>query len=76
VGTSGVAAMVAGQHFDPGAVVTSHAGISFQTTYVSSTQLDVSVSVAATVAPGSYTVYVTNPDGLRGKCANCLTVTR
>lgn len=75
VGASNVAATVTGQHFDSGAVVTSHAGISFQTTFVSSTQLNVSVSVKSTVTPGTYSLFVTNPNGLRGKCANCLTVT-
>jgi hypothetical protein len=74
-GTSNVAATVIGQHFDSGAAVTSHAGISFHTTFVSSTQLDVTVSVNSTVTPGTYNLYVTNPDGLRGKCTNCLTVT-
>jgi len=75
VGASNAAATVTGQHFDSGAVVTSHAGISFKTTFVSSTQLDVTVSVSSTVTAGTYTLYVTNPDGLRGKCASCLTVT-
>jgi len=76
VGASNVAATVTGKNFDSGAVVTSHAGISFTTTFVSSTQLDVTVSVKSTVTPGTYSVFVTNPDGLRGKCANCLTVTK
>ncbi len=74
-GASNVAPTVTGQNFDSGATVTSHAGISFATSFVSPTQLDVSVSVNATVTPGTYTLFVTNPDGLRGKCTGCLTVT-
>ena len=74
-GASSVTATVAGKNFAPGAVVTSQAGISFHATFVSSTQLDVSVSVSSTVTPGTYSLFVTNPDGVRGKCAGCLTVT-
>jgi polyvinyl alcohol dehydrogenase (cytochrome) len=68
-------ATLSGKNFDPGAVVRSQAGITIQATFTSSTQLSVSVTVKSTVAPGAYNVWVTNPDGSRGECAKCLTVT-
>jgi polyvinyl alcohol dehydrogenase (cytochrome) len=74
-GASKTAATVTGKNFDSGAVVTSHSGILVQAAFVSATQLDVSVSVKSAVTPGTYNLYVTNPDGLRGECANCITVT-
>jgi hypothetical protein len=69
------AATLNGANFDPGALVKSQAGITIQATFVSSAQLSVSVTVKSAVAPGGYNVWVTNPDGSHGKCANCLTVT-
>jgi hypothetical protein len=56
-------------------VVTSPSGISIKATFVSSTQLSVSVTVKSSVTPGTYSFSVKNPDGVIGKCANCLTVT-
>ncbi len=69
------AAVLNGTNFDSGALVRSHAGITIQATFASSAQLSVSVTVKSTVATGSYSLWVTNPDGSRGECKNCLTVT-
>jgi hypothetical protein len=55
--------------------VTSHKGITVATAFVSSTQLNLSVSVASTVAVGSYNVVVTNPGGGQFNCKACLSVT-
>ena len=70
-----VPATVLGTNFDAGATATSHSGITVKATYVSSTQLNVTVSVSSTLAAGSYNLYVTDSDGLQGKCAGCITVT-
>ena len=64
-----------GTNFVSGAKVTSHRGIKAATTFVGTTQLDLSVSVAAATTPGAYNLIVTNPDGGKFKCAGCLTVT-
>ena len=45
------------------------------TTYVSSTQLNLKITVSSSATPGTYNLFVTDSDGLQGKCANCLTVT-
>jgi hypothetical protein len=73
-GATGVKATLLGTNFDSGAVATSHSGISLHSVYVSSTQLNLNVTVRSTVAPGSYNVRVTNADGLTAKCTGCLTV--
>ena len=66
---------LAGTNFQSGAKVLSHSGIKARATFVSATQLDLSVSVATTVAPGAYNLDLTNPDGGKFKCKGCLTVT-
>ena len=68
-------ATVNGKNFAPGAVARSQSGITVQATFTSSIQLGVSVTVNSTVAPGSYNLWVTNPDGSHGECVKCLTVT-
>lgn len=74
-GTSNTAATVQGSGFASGATVTSHAGIKFPSvTFVSSGQLNVSVTVASTVTPGTYNLFVHNPNGSSGECQGCLTV--
>ena len=74
-GAAHQAATLNGTNFDAGAVVRSQAGITVKATFASSTRLSVSVTVRSTVAPGNYNLWVTNPDGSRGECAGCLTVT-
>ncbi|MGO9078626.1 MAG: PQQ-binding-like beta-propeller repeat protein [Streptosporangiaceae bacterium] len=74
-GAKKVAAVLAGTNFDPGSVVTTHSGMSATTSYVSSTQLNLSVTVKATTAPGAYNLTVTDSDGLQATCKGCLTVT-
>ncbi len=74
-GASKQAVTVGGTNFVSGAKVTSHSGITAVTTFVSATQLDLSVSVAAAETPGSYNLIVTNPDGGHFNCTGCLTVT-
>ena len=56
-------------------MVRSQAGITVKATFASSARLSVSVTVRSTVAAGNYNLWVTNPDGSRGECAGCLTVT-
>jgi outer membrane protein assembly factor BamB len=74
-GSSKVAAVVAGSHFESGAKVISHSGITVSvSSFVSSGQLDVKVSVSSTLAPGTYNLFVDNPDGYTGECKGCLTV--
>jgi hypothetical protein len=74
-GATGVAATVDGSGFASGAVVNSSAGIRiFDVTSTSASQLAVRVSVAGTVSPGTYNIYVKNPDGYSGVCKDCLTV--
>ncbi len=68
-------ATLTGTNFDILAKATSHSGISLHTVFVSSTQLNLKVTVSSTLATGSYNVNVTNGDGLIAKCAGCLTVT-
>jgi len=68
-------ATLTGTNFQSGAKVKSHSGITVATTFVSSTQLSLKISVAGTVVPGAYNLIVTNPDGGVGTCSGCLTVT-
>jgi outer membrane protein assembly factor BamB len=74
-GASHAAVTLAGTNFESGAKVISHSGITVQSSFVSSTQLSLSVTVSVTETPGPYNLFVDNPDGGVGKCANCLTVT-
>lgn len=74
-GTQGAVATIQGSGFASGATVTSGAGIKFSSvTFVSASQLDASVTVASTITPGTYNLYVHNPDGYSGECKGCLTV--
>ncbi len=71
-----MAAVVTGTNFETGAAVTSHAGINISgVTYVSATEIDVSVSVKSSMAAGDYNIIVENPDGGTGVCKGCLAVT-
>ncbi|MHB1930322.1 MAG: hypothetical protein ACYCUG_13050, partial [Acidimicrobiales bacterium] len=74
-GSTNQASTVTGTNFVSGSTLTSHAGITVKTTYVSPTQLSASVSVSSTLAPGTYNVIVTNPGGAKYNCHGCLTVT-
>jgi hypothetical protein len=75
-GQSGASVTVSGTGFAFGATVTTASGISLSaTTWLSATGLGVTASVGGTVAPGTYNVVVTNPDGIAATCANCLKVT-
>jgi hypothetical protein len=74
-GSKNVPATMSGTNFEPGAVIASHAGMSVQATFISPTQLDLTVTVNATASAGTYNLWVTNPDGMRGECVGCLTVT-
>ena len=74
-GVAAVPVTLTGTNFQSGAIVTSKAGITATATFVSDTQLDLVVDVAGTVPPGSYNLFVTNPDQSMGSCTNCLTVT-
>lgn len=74
-GSNKAAAAIDGSNFASGATVTSHSGIKVSvTSFVSSSQLNVAVTVASTVAPGNYNIFVNNPDGYTGECKGCLTV--
>jgi outer membrane protein assembly factor BamB len=74
-GSSGTAAEIAGNGFASGATVTSHGGIHVSvSSFVSSSQLDVSVSVTSKVAAGTYNLFVHNPGGNSGECKGCLTI--
>jgi outer membrane protein assembly factor BamB len=68
-------ATLTGTNFESGAKVTSHSGITIKATYVSSTQLDLSLTVSATETQGGYSIFVNNPDGGFASCEYCLTVT-
>src|ERR1700737_4744871 len=74
-GASNTPVTLTGTNFQSGAKVASHSGIKAKVAFVSATQLNLSVTVAATVAPGAYNLNLTNPDGGKFHCANCLTVT-
>jgi len=74
--SSNVPAVVNGTGFESGATITSHSGITVKVTSVpNSTAIDATVSVSSTLAPGSYNLFVNNPDGFSGECVNCLVVT-
>ena len=74
-GSSKTAATINGSNFQSGATVTSHTGIKISgVSFVSASQLNVSVTIASTVAPGAYNLFVHNPDGYSGECKGCLTV--
>jgi outer membrane protein assembly factor BamB len=64
-----------GSGFLPAAIVTSDSGITMSTTFVSTTELDLSATVSDAEAPGTYDVIVTNVDGGTFDCVACLTVT-
>lgn len=67
---------LAGSNFESGATVTSQKGIGIEkTTFVSSSQLTLKVTVKSTVTAGSYNLFVDNPDGGVGECKSCLVVT-
>ena len=55
--------------------MTGQVGLKFLANFISPTQLQVSASVASTIAPGQYTIFVINTDGGTFPCTNCLTVT-
>jgi len=75
-GQSGASVTVSGTGFVFGATVTTVSGITITTTtWLSANALGVTASVGLSVAPGSYNVVVTNPDGTSATCVNCLTVT-
>jgi outer membrane protein assembly factor BamB len=75
-GSTNTPVTIDGSNFEPGATVSSHSGIKVSSvTFVSSGELTASITVAGTVAPGTYNLFVHNPDGYSGKCAGCLTVT-
>jgi uncharacterized delta-60 repeat protein len=67
---------VLGSGFQSGAVVKFGPGIVVNSvTFVSSGQITVSITISSGAATGSRTVAVSNPDGGRGTCRNCFTVT-
>lgn len=74
-GASNQPIILGGTNFESGATVVSHTGITAKATFVSSTRLDLSVTVAGTVSPGPYNLDLTNPDGGKFNCVGCLTVT-
>ena len=74
-GSHNTAATVDGSNFESGATVASNQGIRISTvSFVSASQLDVAVTITSTVAPGTYNLFVHNPDGYSGECKGCLTV--
>jgi len=74
-GASHQAVTLTGTGFQSGAKVVSHSGIKAVATFVSATQLNLSVNVATTVVLGAYNLNLTNPDGGKFNCKGCLTVT-
>ncbi len=74
-GASNQPVTLSGTNFESGATVVSHTGITTKATFVSSTTIDLSVSVDPTVAPGPYNLDLTNPDGGKAICTGCLIVT-
>jgi hypothetical protein len=74
-GATNTATTIAGTNFVSGATVTSHTGVSVTvTSFVSSTQLNVTVTISGTLAAGKYNVFVHDPNGSYGECKSCLTV--
>jgi len=74
-GEKNVPLVLMGSGFAAGAKVTSASGITVGATYVSPSELDLSLTVAPSVTPGAYNLQVTNTDGGTGTCTGCLTVT-
>jgi outer membrane protein assembly factor BamB len=65
---------VTGSNFVSGAKLSSASGISFaNTAFVNSGQMTGTITVQPSVAPGTYKLYVTNPDAGVASCA-CVTV--
>ncbi len=74
-GSQGQSVTMTGTNFQPGARVSSHPGINATvTTFVGPTQMNLSLSIGASVPSGLYDVFVTNPDGVTARCINCLNV--
>lgn len=74
-----VTVTINGQGFSPGTLKVTMAGpgsgvAAANPQFVTSTQITVKVSVAATASTGNYDVTVTNPDGGVGSCTGCFTV--
>ncbi|MGO8870854.1 MAG: PQQ-binding-like beta-propeller repeat protein [Acidimicrobiales bacterium] len=74
-GKANQAVTLVGTGFESGVTVTSHGGITVKATFVSATDLGLKVSVTGSVAAGSYNLLVTNPDGGKVTCTDCLAVT-
>jgi outer membrane protein assembly factor BamB len=67
---------IAGSNFAAGATVTTHVGIKITgVSFVSSSDIAANVTVESSVAPGTYNLWVNNPDGVTGECTGCITVT-
>jgi outer membrane protein assembly factor BamB len=67
---------IAGSNFTDGAAAHAHVGIEITgVTVVSSTDITADVTVASSVPPGTYNLWVDNPDGYTGECTGCITVT-
>jgi outer membrane protein assembly factor BamB len=74
-GSKSVPATIAGSGFVAGATATSHSGIKVTvTSFGSANQLNATVTVSSTLAPGNYNLFVYNPDGSFGECKGCITV--
>jgi outer membrane protein assembly factor BamB len=73
-GAANRAVTLIGTNFESGATVVSHTGITAKATFVSATELDLSVNVDSTEAPGVYNLDLTNPDGGQVVCTGCLTI--
>lgn len=74
-GSKKTAAVINGSNFESGATVTSHSGIGVSVvSFGSASQLNVAVTIASTLAPGNYNLFVNNPDGYTGECKGCLVV--
>jgi hypothetical protein len=73
-GVSTQAVTLSGTNFVSGATFSSHAGITATVTFVNSSQLNLSLTIAPTVPSGLYDVFVTNPDHSLGSCINCLSI--
>lgn len=75
-GSAKTSVTIAGSGFAAGATVTSHTGIHVSSvSFVSSSELTADVTVASTVAAGTYNLFVHNSDGKSGECTGCITVT-
>jgi hypothetical protein len=69
-------ATIAGSNFAAGATVTTFAGIKITgVSFVSSSDIAANVTVESSVPPGTYNLWVNNPDGVTGECTGCITVT-